>query len=723
MRRRSGKRREIPDGEADDSSDTSSNLDNDKETITKSYNLKNKNYFDEQLEVEDNEILSLNDETETLLYAKTSKENNIHHSHHHHSSPIKAARVYKRWIIFSSLVTFIAAWAIFPIFFDFRTNLDFSKISEAFFEREIFSNIPGGNLFGDQFKTKLMTLVKPFTTAVPSSQDEENRSPGKQLKKKGASAHFPVIMIPGVTSTGLEIWEGRKCAKSLFRQRLWGTLTMLRTLLMDKECWIEHLRLDPRTGSDPDGIRLRAAQGLEAADFILPGFWVWARIISNLAEIGYDHNNLYMAAYDWRLDLNNLEKRDHYFSRLKAQIESFRRVHDRKIVIIGHSLGSNVWIYFQKWVEADSNKSVDGIGGSEGPNSKWIDHHIEAFINLAGPLLGAPKAVSTIISGETRDTAQLGTLESYLLDLLLNKQERLSLFRTWMGGFAILPKGGTRIWGSKEKGSPDVPSSADIAGYDMITVKPSSLEVNNPLTSEPYTFSFEDVDKIQNIILPSDVHKRYQDSYSSGIAEPSEIVKNDLNHQKWVNPLESRLPSAPKMKIYCMYGIGHSTERAYVYKARDPNNLFTKESVDPKKLIMPMTIDIQEENKESMLYNGIYHVDGDATVPLISLSYMCTHAWKKFNHLNPSNIQVITREYKHAPSNRVTDLRGGPGTSDHVDILGNHDLTLDILRIASNFRENSNNSSSEEFEASDPVIKDKILSNIRDINLKVDLNF
>ena len=66
---------------------------------------------------------------------------------------------------------------------------------------------------------------------------------------------------------------------------------MLRTLLMDKECWIEHLRLDILTGRDPEGIRMRAAQGLEAADFILPGFWVWARIISNLAEIGYDHNN------------------------------------------------------------------------------------------------------------------------------------------------------------------------------------------------------------------------------------------------------------------------------------------------------------------------------------------------------------------------------------------------------------------------------------------------
>jgi len=31
------------------------------------------------------------------------------------------------------------------------------------------------------------------------------------------------------------------------------------------------MKLDPKTGLDPPGIRLRAAQGLEAADFLFPG--------------------------------------------------------------------------------------------------------------------------------------------------------------------------------------------------------------------------------------------------------------------------------------------------------------------------------------------------------------------------------------------------------------------------------------------------------------------
>ena len=34
----------------------------------------------------------------------------------------------------------------------------------------------------------------------------------------------------------------------------------------------------------------------------------------------------------------------------------------------------------------------------------------------------------------------------------------------------------------------------------------------------------------------------------------------------WANPLESALPNAPNMSIYCLYGTGIDTERAYYYQ-------------------------------------------------------------------------------------------------------------------------------------------------------------
>lgn len=65
-------------------------------------------------------------------------------------------------------------------------------------------------------------------------------------------------------------------------------------------------------------IKLRAAAGLGAADYFLGDYWVWGKMIENLADIGYDPQSMYMAAYDWRLPFALLEERDRYFSQLKV---------------------------------------------------------------------------------------------------------------------------------------------------------------------------------------------------------------------------------------------------------------------------------------------------------------------------------------------------------------------------------------------------------------------
>jgi hypothetical protein len=37
-----------------------------------------------------------------------------------------------------------------------------------------------------------------------------------------------------------------------------------------------------------------------------------------------------------------------------------------------------------------------------------VDKYIESWVNIAGPMLGVPKALASLSSGEMRDTAQLG---------------------------------------------------------------------------------------------------------------------------------------------------------------------------------------------------------------------------------------------------------------------------------------------------------------------------
>ena len=48
------------------------------------------------------------------------------------------------------------------------------------------------------------------------------------------------------------------------------------------------------SGLDPKGRKLRPAQGFEAADYFFPGYWVWNKVIENLAYLGYDNNNMLM---------------------------------------------------------------------------------------------------------------------------------------------------------------------------------------------------------------------------------------------------------------------------------------------------------------------------------------------------------------------------------------------------------------------------------------------
>lgn len=80
---------------------------------------------------------------------------------------------------------------------------------------------------------------------------------------------------------------------------------------------------------------------MDAADYFVTGYWVWAKIIENLAAIGYDSNNMHLASYDWRLSFSNLEVRDKYFTKLKKTIETSKATEGKKTVVVAHSMGNN----------------------------------------------------------------------------------------------------------------------------------------------------------------------------------------------------------------------------------------------------------------------------------------------------------------------------------------------------------------------------------------------
>ena len=100
---------------------------------------------------------------------------------------------------------------------------------------------------------------------------------------------------------------------------------MLTQVTFNSQKWLAQLMLDPETGLDPPGIKIRAAQGFDAASSFLPGYyWIWSKIIENLSVLGYEPGNLKLAAYDWRLSFSNMEERDGWMSEMKWGVERMR---------------------------------------------------------------------------------------------------------------------------------------------------------------------------------------------------------------------------------------------------------------------------------------------------------------------------------------------------------------------------------------------------------------
>ena len=90
-----------------------------------------------------------------------------------------------------------------------------------------------------------------------------------------------------------------------------------------------------------------------------------------------------------------------YFSRLTRNIESYKKIAGEKVVLVTHSMGGNLMYYFFQWVQ-------------EHRSPGWVDEHVHSLVSIAAPFLGTPKGVSALLSGEAKDTAEMGLLGSVL---------------------------------------------------------------------------------------------------------------------------------------------------------------------------------------------------------------------------------------------------------------------------------------------------------------------
>jgi phospholipid:diacylglycerol acyltransferase len=342
-----------------------------------------------------------------------------------------------------------------------------------------------------------------------------------------------------------------------------------------------------------------------------------------------------------------------------------------KTVLTGHSMGSQVIFYFMKWAEAE------GYGGG-GPN--WVNDHIESFVDISGSMLGTPKTLVALLSGEMKDTVQLNAMAVYGLEQFFSRRERADLLRTWGGIASMIPKGGKAIWGD-HSGAPDDEPGQNVTFGNFIKFKESLTEYSakNLTMDETVDFLYSQ--------SPEWFVNRTEGAYSFGIAKTrKQVEQNEKRPSTWSNPLEAALPNAPDLKIYCFYGVGKDTERAYYYQD-EPN---------PEQTNLNVSIAGNDPD-------GVLMGQGDGTVSLVTHT-MC-HRWKDENSkFNPGNAQVKVVEMLHQPDR--LDIRGGAQTAEHVDILGRSELNEMVLKVAS---------------GKGNEIEERVISNIDEWVWKIDL--
>ncbi len=104
--------------------------------------------------------------------------------------------------------------------------------------------------------------------------------------------------------------------------------------------------------------------------------------LSAVKVMGYrEGDNLFGAAYDFR-KICSVDELEQYVNSLKQLIERSVRLNGKPVILVGHSLGSNLANFFLV------NQSKE-----------WKDTYINSFASFSGAFGGCPKALRTVLSG------------------------------------------------------------------------------------------------------------------------------------------------------------------------------------------------------------------------------------------------------------------------------------------------------------------------------------
>jgi phospholipid:diacylglycerol acyltransferase len=238
----------------------------------------------------------------------------------------------------------------------------------------------------------------------------------------------------------------------------------------------------------------------------------------------------------------------------------------------------------------------------------------------------------------------------YLLDSHIEKPDRTCAFRSWPSSISLLPRGGNCLWPRLVHLDNDSTTTQQGGGL-WRSASPERIAGQHRNLS-----GSESLDFLADLL------------HSTGHAF-SETRTRRLKEQF---SDRVRLPSAPQTTVFCVYGTGLPSETAFWFRP-DPRD----------EMWWTINPDATDENWDHPLLgrgaarSGVGLVDGDGTVPLISLGFPCRSTRRGFNR---DVGRVVTFEVPHVQTSMM-DLRGGSATADHVDIMGNYDVIHALLMV------------------------------------------
>eukprot|EP00211_Chloroparvula_japonica_P003813 CAMPEP_0119135150 /NCGR_PEP_ID=MMETSP1310-20130426/18732_1 /TAXON_ID=464262 /ORGANISM="Genus nov. species nov., Strain RCC2339" /LENGTH=730 /DNA_ID=CAMNT_0007126009 /DNA_START=45 /DNA_END=2237 /DNA_ORIENTATION=+ len=477
--------------------------------------------------------------------------------------------------------------------------------------------------FGDRLRFKAECL----------KQRHHQKKMGLAMRDEGLKPKYPVILVPGLASSALEVFES-DTKPDWIRTRVWidpmkiGNLqkaqaiqnkaTKVKDRLAKKaqkhvpsehvdlllhsdknrdalsRVWLKHMVLAEDGFSDPPGIRVRPVPGLHGCDFLGEGkfdkkpSYVLGFLIEALCNFGYDTNNLTAMPYDWRIPPEKLEERDRYYTRLMRQTELMFDVNGEKVVLVGHSMGNRCLQYFFAWVEKHS--------------PGWCETYVQSFLAMGAPFLGAPKVVRSVVSGD-----QLG------LDMFLLLKEGLAMARA----NASLPW----LFPLREEDYPNDVAYCVDGPQEQWTSHDVQGMINK---ASPRSWGF------------------YEDFY----------LNSDLFLAGGKALDSSPILTRPPVNIWCVYGVNLRTEVSY-YFASDPDkpaHFSLSAAADhlsyQKCAQNPGGIKIKGgmgfETRRTFQETVGYEICGDGTVPYASLQY--PRVWMEDAKKNGKSIEIVEIE-------------------------------------------------------------------------------